>query len=232
MRSQFRTTVRRWWVVIALGLAASAAMAWDVHQYPGTWSAQTDVLIYPPTNQGAGAPLGGPATAIKMAAVVERIVNNGPNGPRVVDTTLTLANTGVEQGEQARLINVGGQWANDFNRAALHIQAVDTTREGARARLEKLVQRVLTAVDGLQNDAGVPASGRVAVTVTPPQGSISFDPGEPGRALAAAFVLGVGATAFIVRVLELARRRRGSRTASRSRPIPSGSRWRPRLPLA
>jgi hypothetical protein len=204
-------TARRWWVVIVIGLAGTLAMGWGIHNYPGTWSAQTDVLVYPPADQGAGAPLGGPAPAIKMTAVVERVVNNGPSGPRVVDSSLTLANTGVEHGERVVLVNSGGQWANDFNRAALHIQTVDTTEDGARSRLASLVQRVVSTIDELQNQAGVLPSGRVAVTVTPAQGSIVFDPGEPTRALAATALLGVGTTGFLVRLLELQRRRREAR---------------------
>jgi hypothetical protein len=208
----------RRWVVLVVGALVTAGLVLQVWTIPGVYHQEVNVLfLMPDRPQDTNRLTSVSDSLISFAGVVERVMNADARGSRVVSEEVNLATTGVRAGYSVRLPNAGGQWANNFNRPVLKIQATGPTPEAVRATVADVVSRINGEIDRLQDEAGVTAENRVATRLSPVQPNMSFSKGSRPRAAAMTVLIGIGVTLGAAVLLDgplarLAERRRRRRT--------------------
>jgi len=222
---------RRAWLLVVIGLALTAGVVFAVARDPGVYWAQTNVtFLQPPSTRYPNPLSAGSGSLIATAGLVEREVNNGTAAMATVSASITLVDEGVLDGTMIQLPNSGGQWAYNFARPVLDVQAVASTPNTVRQRMAKLQSSIQTTLDRLQDEAGVDTFDRITLQPSPIEINIRYSRGDPHRAAAVSTLLGVGLTIAAVVVVE--RRRRAHRSppaallSERPRPVALDS-WRP-----
>jgi hypothetical protein len=207
--------LRRAWFVVVVGVLATMGSMYWITSAGGVYYGQVDVVFLRPVNAHVPNSLSTTSgSVIATAGIVQRQVAGGPEGAHVVSDGVTLAQEGVTSGQSVRLPNAGGQWANNFNRAELDVQVVDTTSEGANARMSEVLARIDASLAQLQATAKVDPSNAIRTGLNPITPTITHEPGNPKRALVMTLLLGalltIGAVILVDRVL-LRHSRRSSR---------------------
>ena len=191
---------RVWWITLG-GLVLTLAATYQSTHQPGVYWAQVDVVILRPSVPTAPNVLSNTATrVIEAASVLQRDVN-GFDGAHVVSDGITIVDKGIRSGVEVRLPNVGGQWANNFNRPFLDVQVVDTSHAGASKRLDDVLARIGQSLTARQVAAGVEPINRLSIQLSPAQPEIRYLTGLPTRAGVVTLLLGVGLTGGAVVVV-------------------------------
>ena len=192
---QRQRRARRWGaIVVAVGLLITAVIAYRVVRKPGVYWAQSDVLFLPPASGVfPNALVNNPGGVIALAGVVGKMVDPDSAAARVVDPSVRLVNQGVRHGSSVTLPNDGGQWADNFDKPLLDVQAVGSTPAEVTGTVNRLVSQINLTLSGLQ--AKVPQADRVTTELNPSQVQVFYDPGRRLRALAASLAIGAAVTA-------------------------------------
>lgn len=209
-----RAFTRAWQVVTlcAAGTCAAFFVAWST---PGVYYAQADVIFLRPVNRDVPNALSvSSSSVIATAGVIERLVNVGPESPRVTSTDVSLVSEGVRRGTSVQLPNSGGQWANNFDQPKLHVQVVDSTPELAQDRLDRITAQIDELLRERQAASQAAPDTWMRTQLSPAAPQVVHMAGDRRRAGLAVLFLGGGATCAAVILLES--RRRGS-------PPPAGS---------
>jgi hypothetical protein len=185
---------RRWAaLVVALGLLLTLAISYRVARKPGVFWAQTDVVFLPPASTFHPNTLVNTSDGvIALAGVVGKMVDPDAVAARVVSPTVALANQGIRHGWSVTLPNDGGQWADNFDKPLLDVQAVGSTPAEVSGTVNRLISQINLTLSRLQ--AQVPQVDRVKTALSPSQVQVFYDPGRRLRALAASLAVGVAAT--------------------------------------
>jgi hypothetical protein len=186
---------RRWAaLVVALGLLLTVAISYRVSRKPGVYWAQTNVVFLAPVSSlFPNTLVTNSDGVIALAGVVGKIVDPDAAAARVVSPTVGLANQGIRHGWSVTLPNDGGQWADNFDKPLLDVQAVGSTAAEVSGTVNRLISQINVTLSGLQ--AQVPQVDRVTTQLSPSQVQVFYDPGRRLRALAASLAVGVAATA-------------------------------------
>jgi hypothetical protein len=186
---------RRWAaLVVALGLLLTAVITYRVVRKPGVFWAQANVIFLAPASSlYPNALVTNSDGVISLAGVVGKIVDPDAAAARVVSSTVRLANQGIRHGWSVTLPNDGGQWADNFDKPLLDVQAVGSTAAEVSGTVNRLISQINLTLSGLQ--AQVPRVDRVTTQLSPSQVQVFYDPGRRLRALAASLAIGVAATA-------------------------------------
>lgn len=196
-------TLQFWWVVV-IGAVLTMVACSAVGARPGVYWGQVDVVVLAPSTPSVPNAFQATQTrAIVMAGVLQREVA-GPPGANVVSDEVTIVGQGVRDGSWVRLPNAGGQWANNFDRPVLDVQASAPTRQGVQRRLASALRDVQGALDDLQARAGVAVGSRFTATTSPQVPVVRYDEGRPLLAMATTALLGFGMTVAMV-ILRAAR---------------------------
>jgi len=208
--------LRRWYVVLA-GLAMTASAIFFCAERPGVYSTQTDVLFLIPTSAKNPNPVAaGSESLIATAGLVARIVSEGQIDPSTASSGVTLTGEGIRQGYSIRLPNSGGQWANNFDRPVLDIQVAGPSEAWVRATLTVQIASINDSLRSLQEADGTGKENFIFTSATPAKPKIVYSNGEPKRAIAAIFVLGMTLTGLAAVGFErLVQRRHPSTRATR-----------------
>jgi hypothetical protein len=192
---------RRWAaLVVVLGLLITLAIAYRVARKPGVYWAQIDVVFLPPASSYNPNTLVSTSDGvISLAGVVGKMVDAHPVAARVVSPTVMLAHQGIRHGWSVTLPNDGGQWADNFDKPLLDVQAVGSTPAEVTGTVNRLVSRINLTLSGLQ--AKVPQADRVTTELNPSQVQVFYDPGRRLRALVASLAVGVAVTVVAARYL-------------------------------
>jgi hypothetical protein len=194
-RRRHRQLLARRWaaLVVALGLLLTVTMGYRIVRKPGVFWAQANVIFLPPASGlHPNTLLNNPGGVITLAGVVGRIVDPNAVGARVVSPTVRLVNQGIRRGWSVTLPNDGGQWANNFDKALLDVQAVGSTAAEVSGTVNRLISQIDLTLSRLQ--AQVPRVDRVTTQLNPSQVQLFYDPGRRLRALAAALAVGLAVT--------------------------------------
>lgn len=194
-RRQRQRLAWRWAaLVVALGLLLTAVITYRVVRKPGVYWAQTNVVFLPPASGVyPNTLLNNSGGLITLAGVVGKMVDPDPAAARVVDPSVRLVNQGLRHGASVTLPNDGGQWADNFDKALLDVQAVGGTAAEVSGAVNQLVTQINLKLSGLQAD--VPAADRVTTKLSPSQVQVFYDAGHRLRALAASLAVGLAVTA-------------------------------------
>ena len=196
-------------LICLIGALLTGAFSYQVARKPGVYLAQVDVLFVPP--RSAARPnslLSGSGGLASVAGAVGKMVDPDATAAHVVSAAVTLADQGVRHGYSVSLPNDGGQWANNFDRALLNVQAVGASFSEVHRTAQRLVADINADLASIQAAAGVAAVNRIHTSMNPSTIQVYYLTGSRARALAATLVLGFALTAAAA---ILARRRLVSR---------------------
>jgi hypothetical protein len=210
--SRMRARRARRWAALAVtvGLLTTLGFAYRVVHKPGVYWAQVDVLfLSPASGLYPNTLLNNSGGLITLAGVVGKMVDRDSTSARVVSPTVRLANQGVRHGDSVTLPNDGGQWADNFDKALLDVQAVGSNATEVDQRVTALVRQINAALTSLQDRGQVPAADRATTRMNPGEVQVFYDPGRRSRALATTLVLGIAITLVVAGYV----RRRLARTA-------------------
>lgn len=189
---------RRYALLICLiGVLVTGAIGYRVVHKPGVYLAQVNVLFLPPqSGMQPNSLLSNSQSLISVAGAVGKMVDADPFASHIVSPTVTLADEGVRNGYSVSLPNDGGQFANNFDRALLNVQAVGPTASGTLETAQRLVKEINDKLATWQEDSQIPATNRIQTSLNPAQIQEFHLTGSRARAGAAAAVLGLGLTAL------------------------------------
>lgn len=189
----------RTWVIVLVGALLSAGVGVYMAKRPGVYWSQVQVLFVAPKSVANPNGLSvSSESLITTAGVVAKIVGSSPAGPSVVSDSVTLVGQGIKHGYGVRLPNSGGQFATNFDQAALDVQAAGTSAAEVTATLNSVISRIETALSKLQTEAGVAAVNLIRPQLSPPTAPLYYQAGSKTRALAITLVLGGGITMWLV----------------------------------
>lgn len=196
---QMANTVRRWWVVVLLGILATVAGTHAAVTAPGVYYEEATVVFIAP--RLPGSPMAfhlGVSSLVSTAGLVNRQVDPESGGPLALSPQATIVDMGIRDGVWVRLPNDGGQWRTNFNREELDVQVVGENPEEVRSRMASTLERIRTALREGQLAAGAPEDQLIEMTVTPHAQPILYRQGSSPRAGVAALTLGFGLTLAVV----------------------------------
>jgi len=189
-----RLSGRRRLVVLVLavaGLVATALVTVWVGSAQGMYVGKVEVVVHPPRTEAVANPLASSNDeVVRFAALVAEVATNGEELPRVTNQDLTLADQGMRHDTLISLVNLGGQWANDFSRPFIRVEAVDESPEGVRARLDAGIAQVTRAMEQLQDDAQVPSATRTTAEAVPAAPQVRYEATHRARAMFVTLLLG------------------------------------------
>lgn len=145
--------------------------------------------------------ISGGESLIATAGVVRDLVTTGAQNVAVVSDGVTLPALGITHGFSVVLPNSGGQWATNFDKPQLDVQAVGSTPEEVLATMADVVARIEGALGTLQDEAGTVAVNRITTRTDPPDVPVFYVHGDRKRALAAAALMGSALTVFAAAVI-------------------------------
>lgn len=182
-------------LAVAVGLLVTLGCAYRVAHKPGVYWAQVDVLFLPPASSVyPNTLLNNSGALITLAGVVGKMVDPDSTSARVVSPTVRLVNQGIRHGDSVTLPNDGGQWADNFDKALLDVQAVGSSAAEVDQRVTALVRQINTALASLQDRGHVPAVDRATTRMNPSDVQVFYDAGRRSRAVVTTLVLGVAIT--------------------------------------
>lgn len=203
-------------VIMLVGLLISAVVGLYEAKRPGVyWSEVTVVLIAPKSAANPNGLTVDSESLIDTAGVLAKMVGSDPPGPAVVSDSVTLVGEGVRHGYGVRLPNSGGQFATNFDRAALDVQAAGTTVAEVSNTLNTVLKRITDDLTRLQSDAGVATVNLIRTQLSPQTAPIYYQTGSKTRALAITLVLGGGLSWSLAWFVGRRYRRAGQRQAPR-----------------
>ena len=191
-------TAGRSWLILLVGLLISGVLGVQLAHRPGVyWSQVTMVLVAPKSAANPNGLSVSSESLISTAGVLAKMVGSAPREPAVVSDSVTLVGEGVRHGYGVRLPNSGGQFATNFDRAALDVQAAGTTVAEVGATISRVLGEIRADLDRLQRDAGVAAVNLIRLQQSPPTLPIYYQTGSKTRALATTLVLGAGLSGWL-----------------------------------
>ena len=214
--------VRRHWLLAVSGVLLSLAAAGLVAHQPGIYWSQANVqFLLPVTDGNPNSYQFSSNSLITLAGVVGKAVGGSGSGAAPTSDEVTLVGTGIRSGYSVRLPNSGGQWATNFDKAQLDVQAAGATPAEVTGTMERVISEIETELRTRQEEAGVRPSLMVTTTVSPPNIPIYQGRGSRIRAVGASLLIGLALTTITVVAVDrypIRRARRQSASMSRSQP--------------
>ena len=194
----------RWRYVTLAGGALALVAAIFVMKLPGVYFMQANVVfLAPPAASDANAFQSTPASLVSVAGIVERRVNQpSSDALPVVSDSVTLVGEGATHGYSVRLPNSGGQWAYNFDRAVLDVQAAGTSATEVQNTFTAAVAQINAELVALQRAKGIPPGEMIKTQLSPPDPPIHFGKGSRSRAGVITLLLGAGLTVAGVLALD------------------------------
>jgi hypothetical protein len=201
--------------VAVCGVAVTSLASTSVATAQGLYAGKVEVVLRLPPSAAGPNPLASENyEAVRFAALVAEITTNGEEVPRVTNQDLTLADQGMRHETLISLVNLGGQWANDFRRPFIRIEAVDESPEAVETRIQGGVARVNQVLERMQDDANVATAARATTEVVPAVPQVRYEATHRERAVLVTALLGLFLTVGVCRTV--------ARRSGLLRPPPAG----------
>jgi hypothetical protein len=208
--------LRGWARALAvLVLVGTLAVAWHIYRLPGSYSSEVKVVfLAPKSTVNPNALAISSDSIVTTAGAVARIVD--PDVEPAVSESVTLAGEGIRHGYSVRLPNSGGQWATNFDKPQLDVQAVGSSAAEVNATMARVLDRIRRTLDRLQTEQHVAQHNMITLSQSPPTVPMYYDHGSRLRAVGATMLLGAGLAlgVFWLTPAALGRFARRARTAS------------------
>ena len=196
-------------MVALSGLLVVAAVTTPIALNPPDvyWTQVDVVFLAPDSARNPNSFVATSESLIMTAGIVLQRVNDGAPVPDTSSGDVTMVDQGILEGTMIRLPNAGGQWADNFNRPVLDVQAAGATPSAVREEVTGAIERVNDALLATQTESGVEKKNLIRTQLSPAKAQIQHLTGRISRAVIALIVLGVGMTLAVIVVVD---RRRGS----------------------
>lgn len=210
---------------LASGLVVTGAAAGHVMQAPGVYSSQVDaVFLLPLSQENPNSLQFRSESLISFAGVIQRTVSATQSGIAPTSDAVTLVGQGVRHGYSVRLPNSGGQWASNFDRPLLDVQAAGSSPAEVRTTMRQVLQAIGTDLISRQRAAGVSAKHMVSMRESPDRIPMYYSRGSHLRAVAATLALGSTLSVIGAGLMSKRPRRTQQRGQGIARLVPSAGR--------
>ena len=194
---------RRRWRVVVTGMFITCLAALYLGRLPGVYWSQVNVVFQQPlTPQTPNSLQFQSESLIDLAGLVGRRAAGPGTGSGPVSDSVTLVGLGVTDGYSVSLPNSGGQWAYNFDKPVLDVQAVGPTAADVSSKLQRAVGQIQTELAAEQQRFGVSPANTVKTRLNPQDPAVHYDKGSRSRTLLATLLLGLGATGTAVIFLD------------------------------
>lgn len=206
----FPAAIRRFWYVVLAGLLVTMALVWATYMHPnGSYYSKVTVALLPP--QTVLRPNSFTSTSgslIMTAGLLARMNDTQLLDLEPVSPDVTLVDLGVKHGTSVKLPDYGGQWANNFSRPVLIVEAVGSTEGEVNDRMDSAVSKIQQTLVTMETEANVQPVDKIRLELTPPSPEVRYLTGKRKFAALASVGLGLIGTIGSVVLLDRWRRRR------------------------
>lgn len=215
--SQLLGILRNRWYVVVVGIALTMFCLLAVRAQTGVYSAGVEVrFLIPQTARYPNNIQTSSAGAVAMAGLVETALNGTNDAPAAASSGVTMPGQGIERGSSITLPDSGGQWAHNFSRPVLLVEAVGPTAPWVQREIGRQVHRINRELALRQTTDGVRGSDWITTSVTPTAPDVYYLAGHHKYALTATAALGLWLTMLsalaVDRARTVAQRRRRAAT--------------------
>jgi hypothetical protein len=217
---QLMAALRRQWLVTGIGLALVLGISYHLTHLEGLYYQKVDVIFLAPEQADTNTFQNTTGSLIGTAGIVSQVVGSSASGAAPVSENATLVGTGVKHGYSVRLPNDGGQWAINYTRPVLDVQAVGTSADEVTATMKMVIAKINHELELRQDDFGVRPEYRITTRLNPAIAYVLHSTGSPSRTLVAALLLGGGVTVAAAVITDNLRRRRPGRVTAEQRENP------------
>jgi hypothetical protein len=205
---QLSAALRRQWIVTLIGLGVVLAIGYHLTHLEGLYYQKVDVIFLAPEQPDTNTFQNATGSLIGTAGIVSQVVGSSASGAAPVSENATLVGTGLKHGYSVRLPNDGGQWAINYTRPVLDVQAVGTSPEEVTATTNMVIAKINHELDLRQDAFGVLKRYRITTRLNPSIAYVMHSTGSRSRTLAASMLLGGGCTVAMALMVDNLRRRR------------------------
>jgi hypothetical protein len=215
-----RSMLRRWPIVL-IGAVLTLAIGYHAAGDRGVYWAKTKVVFLAPSSEMYPNSLEtGSEDVIITAGLVAKEMMGPAETLKFTSPDANLIGSGIRDGWSVKLPDTGGQWAPNFADQWLDVEVVASTPAAVQARMDELIDEVVATLKHLQRTHHVADVNDITARPAPESGVIYQVVGSRIRVLAMTLALGVGATVWVVLILDY--------RASRGRSLRLGARLRRR----
>lgn len=200
---------KRLWILIVVGIILTASLAIYSARTVTTvyWTQQTLVFLAPNDPVRPNALESTTESLIATAGLVERTAN--ANKPETLSSSadIRMIDEGIYTGWTVRLPNSGGQWATNFDRPELILEAAGADPQAVLDTLKTARGLVQSSLDSIQEQARVGPENFIRIEPNPAEPAIALVSGNHTRAALVVTLIGAILTLSLVGLLTLRRHR-------------------------
>lgn len=207
----FPAAIRRFRYVVLTGLLVTMAMVWATYVHPnGSYYSKVTVALLPPqTVLRPNSYTSTSGSLIMTAGLMARMNDTKLLDLEPVSPDVTLVDLGLKHGTSVKLPDYGGQWANNFSRPILIVEAVGSSKGEVNDRIDSAVSNIRQTLVTMETEANVQPVDKIRLELTPPTPEVRYLSGNRKFAALASVGLGLIGTIGSVVLLDRWRRRRG-----------------------
>lgn len=214
MREFLRASLRRWYVVVACGVA-TVLMYMLALSPPPVWTGAMTVAVLAPADLYQSTLQKPDAALLASVAVIK--LNDAPHRLESSTSSTTLYGRGTTRGTSVRMEYEGNQWEPSVQRPYVLLEAVDQDPQAVYERLESSYTAFEEQVRAIEREQKVSRDQRVQLLRVPTEAVIYQVPVSPSRAMLGSLLLGVALVLWSVPGVDrLLLRRRERRAEART----------------
>ncbi len=220
-RQIFRLALRRWYVVVSVGVATMGVLAVSLAQPPVYYTRFELVLLAPVDPQDPNRLRDPIHPLAPLAGVLVHDVNDESEDAGMASTDTTLYGEGLRRGARVRAPSTGTQWQPVYTLPNLIVDVVDDDPATVDREATRLTAEVRESLERRQDELLVAQRSRVRLLESPYDPVIVEVGGSRLRAAVAIAAVGASAALALVYWLELllGRRRRRARAADQPQEL-------------
>ena len=207
----------RFWFLAAYLVGVTVVLVLLVSGRPGVYWGQTRVQFYEPDTPAAGRLESGSTGLTATAGLVQRIVSGEIRQSQSAGA-VTLPGRGVRYGTSVVLPNTGGQWAANFPRSMLEVEAVGPSRAEVAARLADTVAQIQRVLREVQAERAIDPENLMTATAPPDGPTIHYRGPRSRRAGGTVLLLGLAVSVTVTCLVDRWAQARRARGSTRKQP--------------
>lgn len=212
-RTVLRAMIARWPLTL-VGLVLTAAGVHHVTSAPSPYYGQSAVhFLAPSSTRDPNRIQTETISLIQTAGIVKAYVNGGHYAP---GESLALPLRTRGEASSVSMPDSGSQWIQIFTKPVLMVEATGEDPDAVMRGIDRERQRIRDALDAFQDRERVDPPNRITLADAPEQPVISHEVGARQRAAAAAVLLGLALTVWLVCEADRWLRRRSARRSPAS----------------
>lgn len=199
----------RWWFIVLLGGALTGAAGFVAIRDRGVYFARSEVVLLVPATWSSNVLETTPESMVIVAGAIAKRAAGPDAGTRYGSLAATIVGTSTSrEATWIRIEDQGGQWAQDIRAPIIIVDVVAPSIERARELHREAIERIRSALAGLQDEFEFAREDSITMEVAPKATTFYRVQGNRTRALGMTGILGAAITVTLVLLLERRRLRR------------------------